>query len=67
MRYREPFPVWRAVLNEPLCPKRRVVMISIKARLVLATAVLGLLFIGPVAPPTYASDCPSAASSGCSG
>ena len=42
-------------------------MLTLKVRVFLATAVLGLLLIAPVVPITYAGDCPTVATSGCGG
>lgn len=42
-------------------------MLTLKARVFLATAVLSLLLIAPIVPITHANDCPTATSSGCGG
>ena len=42
-------------------------MLTLKVRVFLATAVLGLLLLAPVAPITHAGDCPTTASTGCGG
>lgn len=42
-------------------------MISLKVRVLLVTAVLGLLLLTPVIPVAHANDCPTTTSSGCGG
>lgn len=39
----------------------------IKVRVLLVTAVLGLLLIAPVTSPAFASDCSSSTTSSCGG
>lgn len=42
-------------------------MVTLKIRVLLATAVLGLLLLAPVIPVAHANDCPTTTSSGCGG
>lgn len=41
--------------------------VCVKVHILLATAVLGLLLLGPITPVTYAADCPTTTATGCSG
>ncbi len=38
-----------------------------KIRILLVTAVFGLLLLTPIAPSAHAADCPAASGSGCGG